>query len=79
MNKKVYESVVSGHADYSIDFSDLQNLILDLGFTYRRQKGSHIMYYHKGANAFMNIQRDGAKAKGYEVRQLREIINKHGL
>ncbi len=26
--------------------------------------------------AFMNIQKDGSKAKGYEVRQLREIILK---
>ena len=79
MNKKVYEAVVSGQSDYNIDFSDLQNLIVALGFQYRRQRGSHTMYFHAGIGEFMNIQRDGAKAKGYEVRQLREIIKKHGL
>ena len=79
MNKQIYNSVISGKADHSISFSDFQNLVVDLGFQFRRQRGSHTMYYHPGVNAFMNIQKDGAKAKAYEVRQLREIIRKYGL
>ena len=79
MNKQVYNAVISGNSDHSISFSDFQNLIVDLGFQFRRQKGSHRMYYHEGIQAFMNIQKDGAKAKGYEVRQLRELIRKHDL
>lgn len=79
MNDRIYSEVLSGRSDYNIRFSDLQNLIVDLGFQYRRQNGSHIMYYHPGIGEFMNIQKDGAKAKGYEVRQLRAIMLKHGL
>lgn len=77
--RKTYKSVLSGTADYNISFSDMETLLLDLGFVFRRQRGSHRMYYHDEIHEFMNIQEDGAKAKGYEVRQLRAIILKHGL
>ena len=79
INKKVYNAVVSGQSDNNINFSDFRNLIVDLGFQFMRQSGSHIQYYHDGINAFMNIQKDGSKAKGYEVRQLRKIIKEHNL
>ena len=79
MNKKVYESVISGKSDNNINYSDFQNLIVDLGFEYQRQKGSHTMYYHNGINEFMNIQRDGNKAKAYQVEQLRNVVLKHKL
>lgn len=38
-----------------------------------------MQYFHRELKAFMNIQKDGAKAKGYEVRQLRKIMLKYGL
>lgn len=79
MNRKVYNAVMSSKSDNNIRFADLQNLIIDLGFQYIRQNGSHRQYYHNGINAFMNIQKDGSKAKGYEVRQLRKIITKYDL
>lgn len=79
MNKKVYDNVMSGNSDNNIKFNDFRNLIIDLGFNFMRQSGSHIQYFHYGINAFMNIQNDGSKAKGYEVRQLRKIILKYGL
>lgn len=79
MNQKIYHDVLSGNSDNNIRFSDFRNLIVDLGFEYMRQNGSHIQYFHNGINAFMNIQKSGSKAKGYEVRQLRKIIQKHGL
>jgi hypothetical protein len=34
---------------------------------------------HNGVDEFLNIQLDGNKAKGYQVRQLRAIILAHGL
>ena len=74
MNEKVYRAVISEEADYNIKFTDFQNLIVALGFEFQRQRGSHIKYYHSGIKAIMNIQRDGSKAKGYQVAQLRDII-----
>jgi len=79
MNKKIYDTVVSGNADNNIKYSDFQNLIIDLGFEHRRQRGSHIMFFHKELGEFMNIQRDGSKAKAYQVEQLRNFILKHNL
>lgn len=79
MNQKIYSDVISGKADNNINFNDFRNLIVDLGFNFIRQNGSHIQYFHNGINAFVNIQKDGSKAKGYEVRQLRKIIQKYGL
>ena len=63
----------------NINFNDIRNLIVDLGFNFINQNGSHIQYYHKGINERMTIQNNKSKAKGYQVRQLRNIIIKHGL
>ena len=79
MNKKVNESVIDGHSDYNIRFVDFQNLLVDLGFKFVRQRGSHSIYYCDRIKEFVNIQSDGNKAKGYQVRQLRAIIMRHGL
>ena len=57
MNKKVYESVISGKADNNIKYTDFQNLIIDLGFEFRRYNGSHEIYYHMGIKERMNIYR----------------------
>lgn len=79
MNKKVYNAVLSGNADNNIKFNDFRNLIVNLGFEFIRQNGSHVQYFHSEHNIFMNIQNDGSKAKGYEVRQLRKIIKEYNL
>lgn len=70
---------MSGKSDNNINFNDFRNLIVDLGFDFIRQNGSHIQYFNREINTFMNIQNDGSKAKGYEVRQLRKIIQKYSL
>jgi len=79
MRIKVYDVVLSGKSDNNIKYTDLQTLITDLGFIFERQRGSHAIYYHNGIDEFINIQPDGSKAKGYQVRQLRNIILEHGL
>lgn len=79
MNKKIYNDVVSGKSDNNINFNDFCNLIIDLGFDMKRQKGSHKSYYHSGINECMTIQNAHSKAKGYQVRQLRNIIVKYNL
>jgi hypothetical protein len=79
MNTRIYNAVLSGVADNSISFSDFQNLIIDLDFEYQRQEESHVIYRHKTYKVKMNIQRDGNKAKNYQVRQLRNIIQKYNL
>ncbi len=79
MAKDTYDIVMSGKSDSNIRFADLHNLILDLVFKFKGQKCSHMSFYHSGINERMTIQKDGAKAKGYQVKQLRHIIEKHSL
>ena len=79
MKSKVYNVVVSGKSDANIKYSDFQNLIVDLGFEYQRQEGSHRIYRHPIHRVNMNIQPKGNKAKPYQVKQLRNIIKLFGL
>lgn len=79
MADNTYNDVMSGKCDYNIRYADLQNLIISLGFEFQRQNGSHAIYYNSVINERVNIQKDGAKAKGYQVKQIRNIIIKHRL
>lgn len=79
MDKKVYNAVMSGKSDHNILFSDFRKLIVDLGFIPKKQRGSHMSFYNGNINERMTIQKDGSKAKGYQVRQLRDIIEKYNL
>ena len=79
MNDKVYQAVKDGTSDNNINFHDFQNLIIDLGFRFERQRGSHETYRHPTLKEKMNIQPDGSKAKAYQVRQLRAIIKNHNM
>ena len=79
MDTKVYSAVVSGNSDKNINFTDFRNLIIDLGFEFQRQEGSHRIYRHPTHRVNMNIQPDGSKAKGYQVKQLRVLIKKYGM
>ncbi|MCL2168426.1 MAG: type II toxin-antitoxin system HicA family toxin [Defluviitaleaceae bacterium] len=79
MNTKVYNNVISGKSDNNIRFVDLCNLVVDLGFELKRQRGSHRYYGHNTIAEIINIQDDKSKAKGYQVAQVRKIIKKHNL
>lgn len=81
MNDKILKSVLSGDQDTNIRFNDLQTLLNQLEFNYRQSgKGSsHYIYYRDDIPELINIQRDGNKAKPYQVKQIRTIIKKYGL
>lgn len=79
MNQRTYNDVISGKSDNNINFNDFCKLITDLGFNLKGQKGSHKSYYHNGINERMTVQNANSKAKGYQVKRLRNIIVKPGL
>ena len=74
----MYNAVISGNNDKNIRFTDFRNLIIDLGFR-ERIKGDHFIYKRDDIPERINIQPDGNKAKPYQVKQVRLIINKYGL
>jgi len=76
--EKLIDRILRGSSDANIDFDDLCALLAHLGFTLR-VRGSHHVFSKPGISERINLQRDGAKAKPYQVRQVRGIIVKYRL
>jgi predicted RNA binding protein YcfA (HicA-like mRNA interferase family) len=75
---KLLELVLQGRSDANIAFSDLCALLLHLGFE-ERTRGSHHIFRRDGVEERINLQRDGANAKPYQVRQVRHVVLRYGL
>ena len=75
---KLIEKILLGGADANIDFDELCGLLKGLGFS-ERQKGSHHIFSKPGLEEMVNLQRDGNKAKPYQVRQVRNVIQRNSL
>lgn len=73
---KVWQQVLSGRADYNINFADLVSLLERRGFTKRHRGGSHVILTKPGIRERITLQPEGSKAKGYQVRQVRAILLK---
>lgn len=71
--KKTLEKVLRGTSDTNIRFDDLRGLLESLGFE-ERIRGSHHIFTLEGKEAALNLQPNGSKAKGYQVKQVRRII-----
>lgn len=76
--EKLLTRIVHGKSDAEIAFADLCNLLERLGFAVRI-RGSHHMYRKEGIKEKINLQKEGGKAKPYQVRQVRDIILKYKL
>jgi predicted RNA binding protein YcfA (HicA-like mRNA interferase family) len=75
---KTLEAVLRGSSDANIAFEELRTLLLSLGFA-ERTKGGHHVFRKTGVQELINLQRDGNKAKSYQVRQVRHVILKYEL
>jgi hypothetical protein len=75
-NDKILQQVLLGRADANIAFADSRSLLLGLGFD-ERIRGDHYISAKHGVDEIMNVQPIGAKAKPYQVRQVRAVILKY--
>jgi predicted RNA binding protein YcfA (HicA-like mRNA interferase family) len=76
--EKTLERLLSGAADAAIRFDDLCRLLESLGFD-KRVRGSHHIFRKSGVEEKINLQRAGANAKPYQVKQVRAAILKARL
>jgi hypothetical protein len=76
--EKLILRILRGQSDANIAFSDLVNLLRHLGFELR-VSGSHHIFRKKGVEEKPNLQKDGNKAKPYQVKQVRNMILKYRL
>ena len=72
------DKILKARSDANIAFRDLCQLLRHLEFD-ERIRGSHHIFRKQGIEEKINIQRDGNKAKAYQVRQVRNVILKYGL
>ena len=75
---KLIFRILRGTSDANIAFSDLRNLLKYFGFE-ERTKGSHHIFRKAGIEDKINLQREGSKAKAYQVRQFRNIMLRYKL
>jgi len=68
----------SGRSDANINFNELLGLLRSLGFD-ERIRGSHHIFARSGIVEILNLQPKGAKAKVYQVRQVRNVILRYKL
>jgi hypothetical protein len=76
--EKTLEKVLRGDSDANIRFGDLTHLLQTKGFR-MRVSGSHHIFTRTGVMELINLQRQGAHAKPYQVRQVRRILAQYKL
>ena len=77
-HEKLLIKILSGTSDANIQFEDLCSLLKHLGFDVRI-KGSHHMFRKEAVIEKFNLQREGNRAKPYQVKQVRNVIVKYKL
>jgi hypothetical protein len=75
---KLLERILHGTSDANIPFAGLCQLLYKLGFE-ERIRGSHHIFTKEGIEEILNLQPKGAKAKAYQVKQVRNVILKYRL
>ncbi len=75
---KLLSLILRGTADANIPFDELCRLLQKIGFE-ERIRSSHHIFRKEGMLEKINLQRDGNKAKVYQVRQVRAVLVKYKL
>ena len=76
--EKVYQHILLRKSDSNVSFENLCTLLKKLGFD-ERIKGDHHIFTRADIEEILNLQPKGAKAKPYQVKQVRGIILKYNL
>ena len=76
--EKTIEKLLRGESNANIRFEELCHLLQVKGFR-MRISGSHHIFTRSGVLERINIQREGSKAKPYQVRQVRRILAQYKL
>ena len=74
--ERILWQILKGTSDANIAFKDLCNCLSHLGFE-KRIKSSHHIFRKSGVEEKINLQKDGNKAKPYQVKQVRNVILKY--
>jgi predicted RNA binding protein YcfA (HicA-like mRNA interferase family) len=76
--EKTLDKILRGDSDTNIRFEELCHLLQAKGFR-MRVSGSHHIFTMTGVMERINLQREGAKVKPYQVRQVRKVLANYKL
>jgi hypothetical protein len=76
--EKFLKRLLSGQSDTDIDFDDSCFLLNRLGF-HERGSGDHHIFSKESIVEIINLQSEKAKAKPYQVKQIRNLLHKFHL
>ena len=76
--EKTLEKLLRGASDANIRFDEICDLLQAKGFR-MRVSGSHHIFSKPGVIERINLQREGSKAKPYQIRQVRKILAQYKL
>ena len=76
--EKTIEKLLRGESDANVRFADLCQVLEAKGFR-MRVSGSHHIFTKTGVVERINLQREGANAKPYQVKQVRKILSQYKL
>ena len=71
--EKLLQRILSETSDNNIKFSELCQLLKKLRFK-ERVRGDHYIFTRDNIEEIINIQLKSSKAKGYQVKQIRNLI-----
>jgi hypothetical protein len=75
---KFFDKLLRGTSDANIAFDDLCGLLKRLGFV-ERVRGDHHIFTRDAVEEILNLQPKQAKAKPYQVKQVRAVIHRYRL
>ena len=76
--EKIIEKLLRGESDANVRFADLCQVLEAKGFR-MRVSGSHHIFTKTGVVERINLRREGANAKPYQVKQVRKILSQYKL
>jgi len=71
--EKLLEQLANPAQDANWNFNDMTGLLQRLGWE-MRVRGSHHFFRKSGVRDIINLQPAGSKAKNYQVRQVRNVL-----
>jgi len=77
--EKIRIALLDSARDYGHRFTDVVKFLEATGWR-KRIKGSHHIFARSGVPLLLNLQPEpNGKAKGYQVRQIRQVLEKFKL
>ncbi|MDE6917369.1 MAG: type II toxin-antitoxin system HicA family toxin [Lachnospiraceae bacterium] len=77
--EKIRSDILSGNCDKNISEMDMKFFLNKIGASHKRTTGSHMQYTIDNIPELINIQPKNGKIKPYQVKEIRNIVNKYRL